>query len=230
MEQQSGADRVGDALRLEEVDGLAGQEGRDSSGFHCDTRGFRSFVESVQAVIARTEDVPTRLRELRPAFVALLSDSDWLPEEFAQPAERGGMGVGVASYLLYRASDGSLSLTSLVVSAGAQTPVHDHLAWGLVGLYRGEQEEEVFRRLDDETEQGIARLALVERRHLSPGDFYELLPPDGDIHRVRCGPGTHSISIHLLGNDVGCVERHVYEPERNIVKPFRSGYLNVPCS
>jgi len=26
-----------------------------------------------------------------------------------------------------------LSLFSLVVSAGAETPVHDHLAWGLVG-------------------------------------------------------------------------------------------------
>ena len=25
------------------------------------------------------------------------------------------------------------------------TPVHDHLAWGLVGLYRGNQDEEFYR-------------------------------------------------------------------------------------
>ena len=209
---------------------MTAREGRDVSEFHCDTPRFREFVESVRAVIARTEDVAARLRELRPSFGALLADPSWLPEEYARPAEASGMGSGIATYLLYRASDGSLSLTSLIVSAGAQTPVHDHLAWGLVGLYRGEQAEEVFRRLDEGAEEGVARLALVERRHLRPGDFYELIPPDGDIHRVLCAPGSHSISIHMLGNDVGCVDRHRFEPERDAVKPFRSGYLNVRCA
>ena len=46
---------------------------------------------------------------------------------------------------LYRAADRSLCLFSLVVPPGAMTPVHDHLAWGLVGLYRGNQDEEFYR-------------------------------------------------------------------------------------
>jgi predicted metal-dependent enzyme (double-stranded beta helix superfamily) len=107
--------------------------------------------------------------------------------------------------------------------------VHDHLAWGLVGLYRGEQEEEVFRRLDDGTAAGVARLERVERRRLRSGDFYELIPPAGDIHRVRSAPESASVSIHMLGNDVGCVDRHVFEPEKSLVLPFRSGYTNAPC-
>ena len=55
------------------------------------------------------------------------------------------MGGGIGQWLLYRAGDGSLCLFSLVVPPGAETPIHDHLAWGLVGLYAGTQEEEVSR-------------------------------------------------------------------------------------
>ena len=38
-----------------------------------------------------------------------------------------------------------------------------------------------------------------------------------------------SVSIHLLGNDTGCVWRHAYEPAKGSVRPFRSGWSNVPC-
>jgi predicted metal-dependent enzyme (double-stranded beta helix superfamily) len=132
------------------------------------------------------------------------------------------MGGGIGQWLLYRAGDGSLSLFSLVVPPDAATPVHDHLAWGLVGLYRGEQDEEIYAH---EGEQ----LHLVERRSLRPGDFYELFPPRDDIHRVRTTSTESSISIHLLTNDTGCVWRHTYEPESGAVHPFRSGYANVAC-
>ena len=67
------------------------------------------------------------------------------------------MGGGIGQYALYRAEDGSLCLFSLVVPAGAATPVHDHLAWGLVGIYRGRQDETVYRRLDDGRDPSRAR-------------------------------------------------------------------------
>jgi predicted metal-dependent enzyme (double-stranded beta helix superfamily) len=132
------------------------------------------------------------------------------------------MGGGIGQWLLFRAGDASMSLFSLVVPPAAQTPVHDHLAWGLVGLYRGTQDEEVFTRADGE-------LTLTERRALSPGDFYALIPPQDDIHRVRTTSPMTSVSIHLLTNDTGCIWRHRYEPETGEVAPFRSGYVNVPC-
>ena len=132
------------------------------------------------------------------------------------------MGGGIGQWLLHRAGDGSLSLFSLVVPAGAETPVHDHLAWGLVGLYRGSQDEEIFTR--DEGE-----LRLSERRALEAGDFYALIPPRDDIHRVRTTSAETSVSIHLLTNDTGCVWRHAYDPDSGEQRPFRSGYVNVSC-
>jgi len=132
------------------------------------------------------------------------------------------MGGGIGQWALYRAEDGSLSLFSLVVPSGSETPVHDHLAWGLVGLYRGTQDEEIFAR-----ERGALRLS--ERRALGPGDFYALIPPADDIHRVRTTSAETSVSIHLLTNDTGCVWRHAYDPASGEERPFRSGYVNVDC-
>ncbi|HEX5689508.1 MAG TPA: hypothetical protein VFX76_05880, partial [Roseiflexaceae bacterium] len=127
----------------------------------------------------------------------------------------------------YRSARGDLSLFSLVVPAGSATPVHDHLAWGLVGLYAGEQDERVYRRTEHGA--GEAPLEQTERNHLHPGDFYLLMPPEGDIHSVATISDAPSVSIHLLGNDTGCVWRHAYTPEDGGVRAFRSGWSNVEC-
>jgi predicted metal-dependent enzyme (double-stranded beta helix superfamily) len=197
-----------------------------------DTSGEETLVESplVHDFVAETDRIvaqrlaPADACELiRPLFAELLAADGWLPQRFQEPAAESGMGGGIGQWLLYRAGDGSLSLFSLVVPAGAETPVHDHLAWGLVGLYRGTQDEEIYAFRGEE-------LALVERRALSPGDFYALIPPQDDIHRVRTTSATTSVSIHLLTNDTGCVWRHAYDPATGAARPFRSGYVNVECS
>jgi predicted metal-dependent enzyme (double-stranded beta helix superfamily) len=139
------------------------------------------------------------------------------------------MGGGIGQYALYRAEDGSLCLFSLVVPPGASTPVHDHLAWGLVGIYRGRQDETVYRRLDDGADASKATLEVAKRQELGRGEFYPLLPPTDDIHYVRTISETASISIHLLANDTACVWRHKFDPASGIVTAFRSGYANAPC-
>jgi len=197
---------------------------------YVETPAFKRYVADVAAVLERHADAAQAIAALREPFARLLWSDDWLPDDLASPCARGGMGGGIGSYLLYRNAERTLSISSLVVPAGAQTPVHDHLAWGLVGLYRGEQHEEVFRRTDRGEADGRADLDLVERRHLRRGDFYELIPPEGDIHRVVAANEQPSVSIHLLRNDVGCVHRHSFEPEAHAVKGFRSGYVNVECA
>jgi 3-mercaptopropionate dioxygenase len=187
-----------------------------------DTPVVRAFATDVETIIAGAESPQGACDEIRPRFGKLLADPDWLPGEYQNAAAESGMGGGIAQWLLYRADDGSLSLFSLVVPAGSETPIHDHLAWGLVGLYRGTQDEEVYRQRD-------GALELVERRSLVPGDFYVLIPPRDDIHRVRTTSPAASISIHLLTNDTGCIWRHTFDPVSGDKQPFRSGYANVAC-
>ena len=187
-----------------------------------DTPVVRDFVAGVRAVIEDAGSPAQACDAIRPSFAALLADPAWLPERFQEGDPESGMGGGIGQWLLFRAEDRSLSLFSLVVPSGAQTPVHDHLAWGLVGLYRGTQDEDIYAQRGDVLE-------LVESRALSPRDFYALIPPQDDIHRVRTSSPQTSVSIHLLTNDTGCVWRHAYDAHSGERTPFRSGYVNVPC-
>jgi predicted metal-dependent enzyme (double-stranded beta helix superfamily) len=190
--------------------------------FVLDTPLLRGFVADVEATIESSSSPGEACEGIRPAFAELLADPGWLPAQYQADAPESGMGGGIGQWLLYRAGDASLSLFSLVVPPGSETPIHDHLAWGLVGLYRGTQDEEIYATRD-------GALELVERRSLAPGDFYVLIPPRHDIHRVRTTSAETSVSIHLLTNDTGCVWRHAYDPHSGEARPFRSGYVNVDC-
>ena len=75
------------------------------------------------------------------------------------------MGGGTsASGFSIALDDGSLSLFSARAPPASETPIHDHLAWGLVGLYRGRQDEEIYAQRN-----GAPR--LTQRRVLAPGRF-----------------------------------------------------------
>jgi predicted metal-dependent enzyme (double-stranded beta helix superfamily) len=161
-----------------------------------DTGRVRDFISAVRARAERADSPADACGQISPLFAELLSDPEWLPAPYQAPAPNGGMGGGIGQWLIFRAANRSLSLFSLVVPAGAMTPVHDHLAWGLVGIYRGNQDEEFYR-------PGDGRLDLMRQRPLSPGDFYTLLPPRDDVHRVRTTSQETSVSIHLLANDTG---------------------------
>jgi predicted metal-dependent enzyme (double-stranded beta helix superfamily) len=201
----------------------------DHFGFLVDTPQIRALIAETERLIREVPDDAARVERLRPAFARLLAASGWLPDEYAQPDFKSGMGGGIGQYALYRAEDGSLCLFSLVVPPKSRTPVHDHLAWGLVGIYRGEQDETIYRRLDDGADEGKATLEIQQQQRLRAGEFYTLLPPRDDIHYVETVSETPSISIHLLANDTACVWRHRYYPEAGTVTAFRSGYSNAPC-
>jgi 3-mercaptopropionate dioxygenase len=188
-----------------------------------DTPRMRELVASVRDRIGSAASPAEACESLEPLFSQLLADEGWLPEEFQEPAAESGMGGGIGQWLLFRAADRSLSLFSLVVPPGSMTPVHDHLAWGLVGLYRGNQDEEFYRPRE-------GGLDLLRRRPLARGDFYALLPPQNDVHRVRTTSDVTSVSIHLLANDTGCVARHTFDEETGEARPFRSGYVNADCA
>lgn len=195
-----------------------------------DTAALRSFIASVRAAIADSGSPEQAVENIRPAFSDLLHDDGWLPARYQEPVPESGMGGGIGQWLLFRSGTRDLCLFTLVVPPGEETPVHDHLAWGLVGLYRGQQIETVYSRRDDGA-------PVVENEALTPafartidrGDFYPLLPPAEDIHQVHTTSTEPSVSLHLLTNDTGCVWRHAYDPQTAQISPFRSGYANRAC-
>lgn len=202
--------------------------------FHLDNERVREFIGVVEKTADEHEEIPPLLAALRDPFERLLEDDDWLPDRYrnlpsAEYDNKSDMGGDIAQWLLYR-REGKLSLSSLVVPPGVETPVHDHLAWGLVGLCQGSQREQFYRRVDaGENDTGEAELEAIETQEAGSGDFYELIPPENDIHSVTTTSDVPSVSIHLLGADVGCIPRHAFDPGADLVRQFQSGYTNVEC-
>ena len=187
-----------------------------------DTPFVRELIASVRARTTEASTPAEACELVTPLFDGLMRNRDWLPSSYLCDAPESGMAGGIGQWLIYRSGSRDLCLFSLVVPPGAMTPIHDHLAWGLIGIYQGNQDEEIYR-------PGDGTIEVIRQRPLQPGDFYPLLPPRDDVHRVRTTSADSSVSIHLLANDTGCVLRHTYDEHTGETSPFRSGYVNAEC-
>jgi predicted metal-dependent enzyme (double-stranded beta helix superfamily) len=185
---------------------------------------LQRFVEAVGEIVARGESPQATVDAIVPLLRAALAEPELLDEAQRQPrADR------YAQYPLAVAPDGSYSVVSFVWGAGQGTPVHDHLAWGLVGVYQGAERETSYARLDDGSDPTRAELLALEAQTHRPGDVSVLCPPASDIHRVQNVAEGTSISIHVYGTDIGRQQRHRYDLDSGAVIPFVSGYDTPPA-
>jgi len=190
------------------------------------TDGGRHALEELHnAVNAAVRDGSSPdgiIERLRAPFGAFLHQDGWLPQACRTPIPGKA-----ASYALLRSQSPEYVLFSMVLPAGESTKVHNHLAWGLIGLWQGRQFEVQYRRTDDGSDPERATLAETERRTLERGELTRLLPPVDDIHIITTLSDVPSISIHLLGNDLGRIPRQLFYPEEGRAETFISGYDNV---
>lgn len=180
---------------------------------------LRHFITSFADLLTRESAEATIIRDGSALLGELVAVDDWLPEAYAQPdPER------YRQYLLHVDSAQRFSVVSFVWGPGQQTPVHDHTVWGLIGMLRGSEYAQSYRRQD-----GVLT-AHGEPIQLSPGMVEAVSPHvDGldDIHRVRNAYDDRvSISVHVYGANIGAVQRSVYQAD-GTPKPFISGYSNT---
>ena len=118
----------------------------------------------------------------------------------------------------------SLSITAPAFLPGHPTPIHDHLTWGVIGVFAGKQITTRYRRCDDGTHSGLADLKVVSEEILTRGAIYPLLPPD-DIHSIEAIGDEPGISIHVLGNDLSRQKRHIFHPDIGTVEDWDGGSM-----
>ena len=70
-------------------------------------------------------------------------------------------------HLLHSASDESFSMVSLVWKPAQRTPIHDHLAWCVVGVYQDGELETRYQLIDNEEQQWLEPTGSYV--HFSPG-------------------------------------------------------------
>ena len=144
---------------------------------------FASFVQDAERLRAYPHAIAACLRPL-------LALDGWLAPEHQRPGRDT-----YRQHLLHVSPSRRLSVVALVWLPGQRTPIHDHVSWCVVGVYRGVEREVHYRLVD-------GRLEAAGTIEAGPGHVEALVPPTGDIHAVEAaGPGK-TISIHVYGTDI----------------------------
>lgn len=93
----------------------------------------------------------------------------------------------------------TFSLRMYLWGPGETTYPHDHNSWGVIGAVSGGFEAINYRREDDGTREGYARLSQAERIGLRPGDTAFTLPFDAGIHKTGNPTSETLVTLHLYG-------------------------------
>lgn len=176
-----------------------------------------SFVAGLEGLLGDGADEARIVEQGGALLRELVAHDDWLPADAAQPDPQY-----YRQYLLYRDPAARFSVVSFVWGPGQTTPIHNHTVWGLIGLLRGAEIAQDFRRGADGQ---LAPHGAPQR--LEAGSVSAVSPALGDIHQVsNAYQDRISIGVHVYGADIGAVDRAIFTADGG-VKPFRSGYANA---
>jgi predicted metal-dependent enzyme (double-stranded beta helix superfamily) len=160
--------------------------------------GHRAFTTFVRAADACADDPHAVARHLH----RLIAADGWLA-----PADRAPGVDAYRQHLLHVSPCRRLSVVALVWLPGQSTPIHDHVSWCVVGIYRGVEQETRYELVE---RGGREYLHAVETIDAHPGHVEALIPPAENIHVVEAGGRGLTISIHVYGADIERLGSSVY--------------------
>ena len=148
--------------------------------------------------------------------------SDWLakltrnpeniPAEYRVPLGGTGPRGNLGSYLLYQ-DDSGLQVTAVVWGPGAHLGPHNHHTWGMTGVLENSLIETRYRRVDDRSKDGFARLEFARKAKFSPGEITLLVPNVDGIHQMGNLTDRPTVEVHVYGNDLRGLNRCRYNLE-----------------
>lgn len=143
---------------------------------------------------------------LEQVLSQVLQDPGLLPEGITSCRPPDGFG----KYLLHAAP--GFVVFSTVTAPGIAAPIHDHGSWGLVGLYRGAEEEVRYLLEPGSSADHRVRLEELGRTAHTSGDVVVIEPPPDDIHQVFNRGSSHSVVVHLFLGDYVRSGFRFYDP------------------
>ncbi len=162
---------------------------------------WNEFIANVGDLVEKMPPKVFEVEDIIPLLKQLLKEPNLINHRLLMlPPGRQS-----ADYLLHLSPGELWSMETFVWKKGAMTPIHDHLTWGVVGQYIGQELETKYQLSD-------GKLSVVGQTCFNPGEVTTLVPPN-DIHQVRnVFPGT-SVSIHVYGANMRRQLRHEYNYE-----------------
>lgn len=135
---------------------------------------------------------------------------------------------GSKRYLLQEDPDGRFALYMLALNPGNSTKPHDHTTWAVVTAVEGQERNTVYRRVDDGSQAGHARLEKVRDVMVEPGTGIALMPED--IHSIhtpgQAGETASTRHLHCYGLALERLdERQGFDLEANTVQPYNKAFM-----
>jgi 3-mercaptopropionate dioxygenase len=159
------------------------------------TRSLRRLTDSLDAIVAATDDPDFQATSAAFALRAALQDPGLLAPEHREPwPDR------FRPHLVHVHPEGKYSVVSFVWLPGQRTSIHDHRCWCVVGVWRGFERETSYDFGRDATGEYLVRRGF---HYGGRGTVSVLVPPDEDIHVVENAGNEVAISLHLYGDDIG---------------------------
>jgi predicted metal-dependent enzyme (double-stranded beta helix superfamily) len=182
---------------------------------------FEKFIQDLRAAWAELPDTESRMKKGQGLLEELVQDPILRAASKSWPSTEGRKNL-----LFYEDPDYGFAINGVVRVPGRKGSIHDHAhSWTAYGLLDGTESLERYRRLDDGTKEGYAKLELESVTEGKPGKV-DLVPPF-DAHAEQGGP-TKSVAIILRSERVaGKVLQGSYNIENNTVRRI-DGPTNIP--
>jgi len=144
---------------------------------------FEKFIEDLRAAWVALPETESRMKKGRDLLAVLVKDESMRETCKRWPDTDGGR----RNLLFYEDPDYGFAINGVVHSAERKGSIHDHAhSWTAYGILAGTETLERFRRIDDGSKEGYAKLELNSVTEGTPGKV-DLVPPF-DIHAEQGGP------------------------------------------
>ncbi len=176
--------------------------------------GIAELAEALREAAAEATGDQDMIERVRPLAERAAAETGWLEPSMYACDEEQGFGL----HLLHEEEDHSLAVFAAAWLPGRGAPPHNHGTWAVVTGVDGPEKNTFWKRLDDGSEKGRARIEKLGEAVIQPGQVVSLLPDE--IHSVLNETDRVTVSLHLYGRHLSNVTRSQFDPERGIEEPF----------
>src|SRR5918994_3665496 len=182
---------------------------------------FEKFIQELRATWSELPNTEARMRKSTRLLEELVKNPSLKHVSNSWPSTEGRKNL-----LFYEDPDYHFAINGVVRVPGRKGSIHDHAhAWTAYGILEGTERLERFRRADDRSKEGYAKLELESVTEGQAGQV-DLVPPF-DVHAEQGGP-TRSVAIILRSERVaGKTTQGSYDLEKQTIRQI-NGPIQVP--
>jgi Predicted metal-dependent enzyme of the double-stranded beta helix superfamily len=168
------------------------------------------FVRELRAIAASTADPREITRRVRPLARGLALSRSWLAPQHTVADEQQGFGI----HVLHEEPDHSLLVFAAAWFPHRGVAPHNHGTWAVVAGVAGHETNVFWKRIDDRSRSGYAKLSKIGETLVGPGDVLMMLPDT--IHSVTNQTADVTVSLHVYGFNINLTQRSQFDPDRDV--------------